>query len=98
MLPVGYCFSNAGYSRGVEIGAILHGLLEFAFPWRCAVCNAGFEGTGPLCSTCAEQLRDLEAEPHCPACAAPLPMQGNPCPYCRGKGPTNFERVVRLCA
>jgi ComF family protein len=28
----------------------------------------------------------------------PLPMQGSPCPYCLGKGPANFERVVRLTA
>jgi ComF family protein len=70
--------------------------MDFVFPWSCAVCRAGFEGAGPLCADCAAELDALEAEPCCGRCAMPLPMAGSPCPYCMGKGPANFERVVRL--
>lgn len=80
----------------VTIGAIYRGVLDFCFPWACAVCEVAFEGRGPLCGDCAEELTTLEAEPCCAACAMSLPMRGSPCPYCLGKGPPNFERVVRL--
>src|SRR4051812_26117111 len=82
----------------VVIGAIVGQFLEFCFPWSCAVCGAGFEGRGPLCAGCRGKLEKLEGEPHCEACAMPLPMRGSPCPYCKGKGPANFDRVVRLAA
>jgi ComF family protein len=80
------------------IGAIFGHLLELCFPWSCAVCEVGFEGRGPLCAGCRGKLEKLEGEPHCGACAMPLPMRGSPCPYCKGKGPANFDRVVRLAA
>jgi ComF family protein len=80
----------------VAIGAILSTVMDFVFPWSCAVCREAFEGTGPLCAPCATELAALEDEPACARCAAPLPMVGSPCPYCMGKGPANFERVVRL--
>jgi ComF family protein len=71
--------------------------MDFWFPWSCAVCRTGFEGrSGPLCAKCYGALRKLEDEPSCPVCAASLPMPGSPCPYCKGKGWPNFERVVRL--
>ena len=70
--------------------------MEFVFPWSCAVCREAFEGKGPLCADCSAELSELEEEPSCGRCAAPLPMLGSPCPYCMGKGPPNFERVVRL--
>ena len=60
------------------------------------MCGAGYEGDGPLCPECDAKLAELEAEVHCGTCAAPLPMEGSPCPYCMGKGPANFYRVVRL--
>lgn len=82
--------------RGVGIAGILRGVMDFWFPWACAVCKAGFEGPGPLCTACAGALQKLEDEPHCAVCAASLPMHRSPCPYCRGKGAPNFERVVRL--
>lgn len=78
------------------IGAAFHSLLEFCFPWSCAVCKAGFEGRGPLCSSCSAELQGLEEEPCCGVCAMTLPMHGSPCPYCMGKGAAHFERVVRL--
>jgi ComF family protein len=75
---------------------ILRAVMDFCFPWTCPVCRAGFEGPGPLCAACTQQLSDLEDEPCCPACATSLPMHDSPCPYCRGKGWPHFERVVRL--
>src|SRR5687767_13064160 len=80
----------------MALGAIVHGLLDLCFPWTCAVCQTPYEGAGPLCPACSDRLTDLEHDPHCPACAAPLPMEHSPCPYCMGKGPPNFYRVVRL--
>jgi len=98
-LQVKWGFSNAGDKLlPVMIGAIARGLLDLAFPWSCAVCRAGFEGTGPICAKCLSHLRALEDEPCCAICAMPLPMHGSPCPYCMGKGAPNFERVVRLTA
>src|SRR3954454_963687 len=82
--------------RAVGIAGIFRGVMDFWFPWPCAVCKAGFEGSGPLCAACGGALQKLEEEPHCAVCAASLPMHGSPCPYCRGKGAPNFERVVRL--
>src|SRR4051795_5868892 len=70
--------------------------MDFAFPWSCAVCRGGFEGRGPLCEGCREALSGLEEEPCCGRCALSLPMHGSPCPYCMGKAPPNFERIVRL--
>ena len=83
---------------GANLRTLLRGALDFWFPWRCPVCEAGFEGSGPLCAGCTGELEALEVEPHCPCCASPLPMEGSPCPYCKGKGFANFERVVRLTA
>jgi ComF family protein len=75
---------------------IVRGVMDFWFPWTCAVCRAGFEGPGPLCAGCFSALEKLEGEPCCEVCAMSLPMHGGPCAYCRGKGWPNFERVVRL--
>ena len=80
----------------MRLGEAVSGLFDLCFPWACAVCQAGYEGEGPVCPGCAAKLSELEAEPHCRICAAPLPMHGSPCPYCMGKGPPNFYRVVRL--
>jgi predicted amidophosphoribosyltransferase len=81
------------------IAPILRGILDFCFPWTCAVCKNGFEGAaGSLCEACDAALAKLEGEPACAACATSLPMHKSPCPYCMGKGPTNYERVVRLAA
>lgn len=62
------------------------------------MCGTGFEGPGPLCAPCDRELKELADEPCCAACALTLPMAGSPCPYCMGKGPPNFERVVRLAS
>jgi ComF family protein len=81
----------------VRIAGIIRGVMDFWFPWSCAVCRTGFEGRpGPLCAKCFGALQKLEDEPSCPVCAASLPMHRSPCPYCKGKGWPNFERVVRL--
>jgi ComF family protein len=80
----------------VAVGGLFRAVMDFGFPWSCAVCRASFEGPGPLCANCLEELRTLEQEPCCRVCAMSLPMHGSPCPYCMGKGPPNFERVVRL--
>jgi ComF family protein len=80
----------------VGIAGIVRGVMDFWFPWACAVCKAGYEGPGPLCAACAGALQKLEDEPSCGVCATSLPLHGSPCPYCRGKGAPNFERVVRL--
>lgn len=82
------------------IGAfgILRSALDFWFPWSCAVCRKGFEGRGPLCDECSTAVAEMEGEPCCRVCAISLPMHGSPCPYCMGKGPVNFDRVVRLAA
>jgi ComF family protein len=82
----------------VAVGRLIRAVMDFGFPWSCAVCRAAFEGPGPLCGDCSNELRSLEEEPCCGACAMSLPMLGSPCPYCMGKGPPNFERVVRLTA
>jgi ComF family protein len=82
----------------MRLSAIVGGVLDLCFPWSCAVCKASYEGAGPVCGDCDAKLRELEDEPHCGVCASPLPMAGSPCPYCMGKGPVNFERVVRLAA
>jgi ComF family protein len=80
------------------IAKVIRAGLDFWFPWSCAVCKAGFEGRGPLCEECSAALNELQDEACCRFCAMSLPMHGNPCPYCMGKGPPNFERVVRLAA
>jgi ComF family protein len=82
----------------VTLSKIIHAILDFCFPWSCAVCKTPFEGQGPLCNACHTTLNEMEAEPHCPACALSLPLHGNPCPYCMGKAPPNFTRIVRLTA
>jgi ComF family protein len=78
------------------LAALLRSAMDFVFPWSCAVCASGFEGPGPLCTNCAQELAKLEQEPCCRICAMTLPMHGSPCPYCMGKGPPHFERVARL--
>jgi ComF family protein len=80
----------------MSLGTIVQGFLDLCFPWTCAVCQTAYEGAGPLCPTCSDQLGDLENQPHCPTCAAPLPMHRSPCAYCMGKAPPNFYRVLRL--
>jgi ComF family protein len=85
------------------LAPIVRSILDFCFPWTCAVCKNGFEAAaapagGSLCAACETQLTKLQAEPACPACAASLPMHRSPCPYCLGKGPTNYDRVARLAA
>jgi ComF family protein len=82
----------------VGIAGIYRGVMDFWFPWACAVCKAGFEGPGPLCAACQGALEKLEEEPSCAVCATSLPMHRSPCAYCKGKGAPNFERVVRLTA
>ena len=84
------------YTLIMGIGRVVKSVLDLCFPWSCAVCRAGYEGDGPLCADCDAKLAQLEAETHCGVCAAPLPMERSPCPYCMGKGPANFYRVVRL--
>ena len=84
------------YTPAMAFRAIAHALLDLCFPWSCAVCQTPYEGAGPLCPACSDQLADLEREPHCDRCAAALPMHGSPCPYCMNKGPPHFYRVVRL--
>jgi len=78
------------------LSKVIRATLDFCFPWSCAVCNTPFEGQGPLCHRCGATLDQMEQEPCCPACALSLPMHGSPCPYCMGKAPPNFERIVRL--
>jgi ComF family protein len=84
------------YTLVMGIGRVVRNVLDLCFPWSCAVCGVGYEGDGPLCMRCDGKLAELEGEVHCEVCAAPLPMEGSPCPYCMGKGPANFYRVVRL--
>jgi ComF family protein len=71
-------------------------LEDFCFPGRCAVCEAAYEGSSPLCAACNSALRELAKEPACVACAMPLPTERSPCPYCEGRGVAHYDRIVRL--
>jgi len=41
-------------------------------------------------------MASLEQKPACPRCAKPIVQQGDPCPWCGGKGIYPFDRILRL--
>jgi ComF family protein len=75
---------------------LLEAVAEFCYPSRCAKCDTGFEGTGPLCPACSGDLQQLEAQPACRLCAMPLAHHDGDCPYCLGKGAPHYEKIQRL--
>jgi hypothetical protein len=75
---------------------LLRDVMGLVYPTSCAFCMVHADGAGPLCNACMESLTRQEQAAACPACAMPLAMLGDPCPYCEGKGEPNLERVVRL--
>ncbi|MFI5381072.1 MAG: ComF family protein [Tepidisphaerales bacterium] len=71
-------------------------LSEAVYPSRCEVCSESLSDAGWLCGECAGQLGKLADHPSCPRCAAPLAMDGAPCPFCQGKGLYPLRLVARL--
>jgi ComF family protein len=77
---------------------VIQDLADFCFPTACAVCAAPAEAAStPLCETCLEKLRTIEAAAACEYCALPLPEPAAPCPRCLGEGVRPFGRILRLC-
>ncbi len=71
-------------------------LSEAIYPSRCEVCSASLSDVGWLCEKCNGQLSKLADHPACPRCAAPLAMDGAPCPFCLGKGLYPLRFIARL--
>ncbi|MGA2498610.1 MAG: ComF family protein [Tepidisphaeraceae bacterium] len=71
-------------------------LSEAIYPSRCEVCSTSLSDVGWLCDKCNEQLNKLAEHPACPRCAAPLSMDGAPCPFCKGKGLYPLRLIARL--
>jgi ComF family protein len=75
-----------------------HGGRELAavcYPSACSACGAFIEAGGLLCPECEDQLAGVVG-PACGRCAAPLAQEGDPCPWCIGRGIRPFARVARL--
>jgi ComF family protein len=79
-----------------RVKLVFRDVVDLLYPTACAVCQFHVDGSGPLCPDCMANLCRLEREPACGVCAKPLAHVGDPCPWCKGKGEPNFERVVRL--
>jgi ComF family protein len=71
-------------------------LSEAIYPSRCEVCSVSLPDSGWLCDKCEGELGKLADHPACPGCAAPLAMDGAPCPFCMGKGLYPLRGVARL--
>jgi ComF family protein len=82
----------------MNVRAAIRAVLDFCYPGSCAHCDDPTTGATPLCEGCLDQLRHLERQPACTACAMSLAYPKAPCPYCKGKGPVLLERLVRLAA
>ena len=80
----------------MHLSAVLKDLANFCYPGRCAVCEAAYEGSSPLCVDCDHALDQVAEEPACGYCAMPLPTHGSPCPYCESRGVAHYDRIVRL--
>ncbi len=95
--------SHASATHGIiadvplaRLKSILHDVVDLVYPSACAACDVHIDGRGPLCPDCVADLAAQEQEPACRLCAKPLASDGDPCPWCEGKGEPNFERIVRL--
>jgi ComF family protein len=77
---------------------LLRDVVDFCYPGRCAVCEDDCAGGAGLCPACLEQLVALEAAPACEWCGKPLAAEGDPCPWCLGKGMPSYHRVAALGA
>ena len=91
--------SLASLVRGMGgvVDGVVRDVVDFCYPGRCAVCDADCEdGRAVLCPPCADGLNALESAPACDRCAMPLAREGDPCPYCLGKGMRPYDRVARL--
>lgn len=84
------------YTATVRLSNAFNALLDFCFPGVCAACKMACDGRTPLCVNCLALLHAVATSPACRLCAAPLAIEGSPCPYCRQKGLKPFQRVVAL--
>lgn len=75
---------------------LLRDVVDFCYPGRCAVCDDDCAGGAAVCPPCLEQLTALEAAPACEWCGKPLGADGDPCPWCVGKGLPSYDRVAAL--
>jgi len=71
-------------------------VLDFCYPGTCANCRATCAGDALVCDVCDHALDTLARGAACMRCAMPLVQNGDPCPWCRGKGLYPFEQIVRL--
>src|SRR5438552_5158033 len=77
-------------------GSAAQRLLDLCYPGVCAACEVFCDSSGPLCADCDRKLAVLEQNQACAMCAMPLTQQGDPCPWCRGKGLYPFKQIIRL--
>src|SRR6266542_1958151 len=84
------------YFPPMPLAQLVGCVLDFTFPSICATCGAHCAGSSFQCDLCTEKLDALCAGGACDRCAMPLERSGNPCPYCKGRGLTPLESIVRL--
>lgn len=69
-------------------------ILALVFPHHCHACRAVTDQW--LCAECQADLDRLAAEARCALCGLPVPEEGAPCPWCRGRERRIVRRIARL--
>jgi ComF family protein len=80
----------------MRLTALLHDLIDFCYPGRCANCEGDCDSAAMLCPACEEAWEEANLGYACERCARPAGGPGGACPHCFGKGLRPFERVARL--
>jgi ComF family protein len=79
-----------------RLATLLHDLIDFCYPGRCANCEGDCDSDAMLCPACEEAWDEANLGYACERCARPAGGPGEACPHCFGQGLRPFERVARL--
>ncbi len=94
--PPEYRLREGCYNLRVALLQLARDVIDFCYPGFCAACKAEADPRQTLCESCMTKLVELESAAACPQCAMPVAQAGSPCPFCKEKGITYYESVLRL--